>query len=389
MTPDVYHGAELAGVGYSQLSRASSESVLSLAVDACRAAVQDAGVAPCDVDGIATFSWEGDSVPAVAVATAMRIPELRFVLDVTMGGQAPCWLVAEAAAAVAAGRAKAVLVYRALRGRSGQRVGSVRASGLGTAYRYPLGLVAYPQLIALWARRLLFEIGASPDDLAVVVQAQRAAAGNNDRALVTAPIDRAGYLCSPMVAEPFRVVDCAIEIDGACAVLVAHSDLIADESRPRVAVRAAGYSAGAGAGLDTGDPLGWPDWTRNFASPLAGRLYAEAGMAATDIAMAQIYDCFSSTVLFGLEGFGLADRGEAIDFIRDGHTALTGRLPVNTGGGMLCEGYLHGMNSVAEAIVQLRGNGVGRQVDAENCLVTSGALTDGSAMILEAKDTRR
>jgi acetyl-CoA acetyltransferase len=99
--------------------------------------------------------------------------------------------------------------------------------------------------------------------------------------------------------------------------------------------------------------------------------------------MAQLYDCFSSSVLLAMEGLGLAGRGEAADMIRAGHTSPGGRLPINTNGGLLAEGYLHGMNTLAEAVYQMQGRAGTRTVHgARTCVVTSGALTDGSALVL-------
>jgi acetyl-CoA acetyltransferase len=126
-------------VGYTTFSRASGRSVLDLACEAVGACISDAGLTPADVDGLASFMVMGDSVPCVAVATGLGLPGLRFVLDAQLGGQAPCYLVWQAAAAVSRGDAEAVVVFRALNGRSGPRVGSMHFSGMGGQYRYPIG----------------------------------------------------------------------------------------------------------------------------------------------------------------------------------------------------------------------------------------------------------
>ena len=145
------------------------------------------------------------------------------------------------------------------------------------------------------------------------------------------------------------------------------------------------YRAGAVPGLDIGDHLGWPDYSRNYTSLLAADLFGQAGLTPADLDLAEIYDCFTSTVLMGLEGLGICERGESGAFVRSGATSPGGRLPVNTHGGLLAEGYVHGMNTVAEAVLQLQGRGGSRQVPgARNCVVTSGAMMDGSALILTA-----
>ncbi|HLY82352.1 MAG TPA: hypothetical protein VKQ71_05170, partial [Acidimicrobiales bacterium] len=129
----------IAGVGYTDLTRRSGRSVLDLAQEACRRAIDDAGLRAADVDGIASFMLMHDSVPCQAVASALAIPETRFAIDLQLGGQAPCYLVWLAAMAVMTGQADAVVVYRALNGRSGSRVGAMHFAGMGAQYRYPIG----------------------------------------------------------------------------------------------------------------------------------------------------------------------------------------------------------------------------------------------------------
>ncbi|MCW2768270.1 MAG: lipid-transfer protein [Nocardioides sp.] len=373
----------LAGVGMTALTKASGRSVLSLAVEACRGAADDAGLDLSDVDGVLSFSFNNDSVSSQAVATSLGLPAPRYLSDVNLGGQAPAFLVMQAAAAIESGMARNVLVFRALNGRSGQRVGSTRAPGLAPAFRYPHGLTAYPQFIAMWARRFLIETGGSELDLGAVAVAQRTWAVDNERALRRAPLSIEQYVDSPMVADPFRAVDCTTEADGACAVLVTSRARAADLRHDPVVIEGAAYGTGKRSGLDAGDAMLWPDLTRNYTSIIAEELWNSAGMKPADVDMAQLYDCFSSSVLLAMEGLGLAGRGEAADLIRAGHTQPGGRLPVNTNGGLLAEGYLHGMNTVAEAVYQMQGRaGVRTVAGAETCVVTSGALTDGSALVL-------
>ncbi|HVW32290.1 MAG TPA: acetyl-CoA acetyltransferase [Acidimicrobiia bacterium] len=375
----------IAGIGMTELSHASGRTVLSQAVEAGRRALEDCGLAAADVDGVVSFSLFNDSVAGQAVATGLGLGELTYALDLNLGGQAPCFAVMHAAMAVQSGLARAVLVYRALNGRSGTRVGSTRFAAPTGQYRYPVGLTAYPQYIALWIRRFLIETGGTDEDLAAVVAVQRDHAAKNDRAVRRAPLDLAGYRAAPMVVEPLRTVDCTVEVDGACAVIVTSLARARDLATPPAVLRGAAWSTPAGSGLDIADLHSFADWTRNCQAHLAPRLWGSAGIGPADVDVAEIYDCFSGVVLMGLEGLGLAGRGEAGAFVRSGATASGGRLPTNTHGGLLCEGYLHGMNTVAEAArqVQLRG-GAGQVPGAETCVVTSGALMDGSALVLAA-----
>jgi acetyl-CoA acetyltransferase len=150
-------------------------------------------------------------------------------------------------------------------------------------------------------------------------------------------------------------------------------------------VASSAYRAGPRSGLDIGDHLLWDDYTRNYTSLLREDLFASAGLTPADVQFAEIYDCFTSTVLMGLEGLGICERGGSGALVRSGATAPGGPLPVNTHGGLLAEGYLHGMNTVAEAALQVQGRGGNRQAPAHDvCAVTSGALMDGSALLLTA-----
>lgn len=383
MTPRLR--AAITGVGYTPFSRESGTSVLDLAAQACAAAIEDAGLGSEEVDGIASFMVMHDSVPSQAVATVLGLPEQRLLLDVDLGGQAPCYLVTLAAAAVTAGMARNVVVFRAMNGRSGSRVGTMQFAGMGAQYRYPVRYDAYMMYVAMWGQRFLHETGGGAEDLGAVAVAQRRYAERNPRAVRRAPLDLEAYLASPYVVEPFRAPDCTIEVDGACAVVVSSLDRARDLRHPPAVVASGAYRAGPRSGLDIGDHLLWDDYTRNYTSLLAGELYGTAGLAPADVQLAEIYDCFSSTVLIGLEGLGLCGRGEAGGFVRSGATALDGALPTNTHGGLLAEGYLHGMNTVAEAALQVQGRGGDRQVPRhEVCAVTSGALMDGSALLLTA-----
>jgi acetyl-CoA acetyltransferase len=373
------------GVGYTELSKRSERSVLDLATEACRGAVADAGAKLPEVDGVLSFSVANDSVPSEAVATTLALPGLRFVMDFHQGGQSPCFMVQLATMAVAQGYADSVLVFRALNGRSGTRVGHAALRGGGGQFRYPIGYGAYLMNIAMWARRYLYETGQGAEELAAVAIAQRAYAQLNERAIVRQPLDLETYLAAPMVAEPFRAPDCTSEVDGACAVLVTSLERARDLLWPPAVVRSAAYRAGARPGLDIGDQLLFDDYTRNFTGLLREELFGRAGITPADVDFAQIYDCFTSTVLFGLEGLGFCGRGEAGAFVRSGATALNGSLPTNTNGGLLAEGYLHGMNSVAEAVLQVQGRCGQRQVPRHEVgVVTSGALVDGSALVLAA-----
>ncbi len=375
----------IAGVGYTAFTKRSGRSVLDLATEAALAAVDDAGLPLKQVDGVGSFMVLNDSVSCGAVGTALGLPALRWVMEFQHGGQSPCHVVGLAAMAVACGYADNVIVFRALNGRSGVRVGSGQFAGGAAQYRYPIGYNAYLMYIAMWAQRYLHETGQSSRDLGAVAVAQRRYAELNPRAILRKPLDMENYMASPWVAEPFRAADCTSEVDGACSLLVTSLERARDLKQPPAVVASTAYRAGPRVGLDIGDLSLYDDYTYNFTSHLREDLFARARLSPADVEFAQIYDCFSSVVLMGLEGLGLCKRGESGAFIASGATARDGRLPLNTSGGLLCEGYVHGMNVVAEAALQIQGRCGDRQAPRHQVgVVTSGALADGSAMILTA-----
>ena len=381
--PSFLGRAALAGVGYTSLSKASGRTVAALAIEACAAALADCGMAADDVDGIVSYSLYGDSVAGQAVANGLGIPQLRYSVDLNLGGQAPCFSVMNAAMAVASGVAKSVLVFRALNGRSGVRIGSVRYPAPSAQYRYPIGFTAYPQYVGMWVRRYLVETGHVPEDLRHVVLAQRRYAALNERAMTRREITAEEYRQAPMLVDPFRIPDCTTEVDGACAVLVTSVERARTLAHRPVVIEGAAWATGARPGADIADILAWPDYSRNCSAALADDLWRSARMSPGDVDFAELYDCFSGVVYMALEGLGLVERGAAPAFVASGETWRDGALPVNTHGGLLCEGYLHGMNTVAEAVLQVQGRGGERQAPRhDRCVVTSGALMDGSALVL-------
>jgi acetyl-CoA acetyltransferase len=377
--------AALVGVGYTPFTRESGRSVLDLAHAASAAALDDAGLPRTDVDGIGSFMVMHDSVKCQAVATTLAVPGLRWSVDLDLGGQAPCHLVGLAASAIESGHADVVVLYRAMNGRSGPRVGTMAFDGPAASWRYPIGYDAYLMYVAMWAQRFLAETDQDGEDLGAVAVAQRAYAVDNERAVRRRPLTAAEHAAAPFVASPFRADDCTIEVDGACAVVVTTLERARDLARPPVVVASSAYRAGPRSGLDIGDHLLWDDYTRNYTNLLRDELFTRAGLTPGDVELAEIYDCFSSTVLMGLEGLGFCERGGSGAFVRSGATRLDGALPVNTHGGLLAEGYLHGMNTVCEAVLQVQGRGGVRQAPRHDvCAVTSGALMDGSALLLTA-----
>jgi acetyl-CoA acetyltransferase len=359
----------IAGIGMTELSKDSGVSTLTLGCRAILAAVEDAGLRPEEVDGIATHRV-GDSVLPAVLAQALGIRDLRWYADQFGGGSTSCSIVGQAALAVHAGLADAVVCYRAINARSEFRMGGIGrplVDAVETQYQAPYGYFAPPQQFAMAARQHMLRYGTTQEQLGAVAVAQRAHAAGNDRALLREPITMGDYLASRWVVEPFRLLDCCLETDGAVAVVLTSAERARDLRRRPVLIRSAAW--GSGFTLYSNQQ---PDLTVTPAAAMAQRLWSLAGLGPSDVDVAELYDCFTYTVVVQLEDYGFCRKGEGGDFVASGATRLGSSLPVNTHGGFLSEGYVHGLNHVFEAVSQLRGDAGARQVaGAEVALCTA------------------
>lgn len=376
----------IVGIGYTDYSKNSGTTVLNLATEACLNAINDAGLAVGQVDGIISYHFN-DSVPAIGVATALGIPQAGYAVDYAGGGNAANLITLSATAAIEAGLADTVVCYRAMNGRSGFRLGGGRefsARGI-TQYTAPFGWITYPQAMAMWCRRHMIEYGTTPEQLGAVAVTCRANAARNSRAMQREPITMHDYLGSRPIVEPFRLLDICLESDGACAVVITSAERAKDLRHPPVYIMGGAYGGGPNQGEDLFDAIRWPEHARNYSHYIADDLWKSAGVGPSDIDVAEIYDCFTYSVIMQLEGFGFCKEGEGGPLVASGTIARDGKLPINTHGGLLSEAYIHGFNHVVEAVEQLRGTSGERQVPgAEIALTTAGAMTCGSAMVLRS-----
>jgi acetyl-CoA acetyltransferase len=217
------------------------------------------------------------------------------------------------------------------------------------------------------ARAYLDAYDVTPEDLGSVAITQRNYAQLSPRAMMRKPLTMEEYLSSRWVVEPLRLFDCCLETDAAVALVVTSAERARDLARPPVLISAASYGSG-----QTLFSNGNQDITTSAAAALAPRLFEMAGLTPADVDVAELYDAFTPLVLVQLEDYGFCAKGEAAAFVTDGQTAPGGRLPVNTHGGHLSEGYVHGLNHAAEAVTQLRGEAGARQVpDATVALSTA------------------
>ncbi|MCU1514376.1 MAG: lipid-transfer protein, partial [Microbacteriaceae bacterium] len=216
------------------------------------------------------------------------------------------------------------------------------------------------------------------EQLGMIAVTQRENAQLNPRAFMKdKPLTLDDYLASRPIAEPLHLLDCCLENDGAVAIIISR-----EPTGAQPVVRISSWAYGAGP-HSTVPYEKYPDITQMFPVYLRDELYGRAGIGASDIDVACIYDAFTYSALSQLEDFGFCEKGEGGPFVESGAIARGGSVALNPGGGLLSEGYIHGMNNVAEAIDQLRGITGERQVaDAEVALVSGYSFTRGSAMIL-------
>ena len=395
MSDDLQHRdrCAIAGIGSTDFSKNSGRTTLTLASQAAVAALDDAGLIPSDIDGI--VRCESDEVNSHDLASSLGAHNLTYWSSVDSGGAAPAGMIGNAVAAILAGFASTVLVFRSLNGRSGSRFGAATSSGSGQAvggagsydeFVMPYGLLAPGPFFALLARRHMSLYGTTPEDLGGIALTCRANANANPSAQMNGrELDMEAYLQSPLLSSPLRLFDYCLETDGACAVIVTSNDRAKGLAQVPALIRAVVQATGPDPWFGSmypfllrRDPLEMPS------VKAAEVLYRRAGFGPTEIDVAQIYDCFTITALLQLEDYGFCGRGEGGSFVSSGSIGLDGVLPMNTAGGHLSEGYIHGMNHILEGVRQIRGTSCSQVADAATVLVTSAPL-GASALILRGE----
>jgi acetyl-CoA acetyltransferase len=378
----------IAGIGQTEFSKNSGRSEMRLAVEAISAALADAGLQPADVDGYCAFTMENN--PAIEINRYLGGGELTFFSRIHYGGGAACATVLQAALAVASGLADTVVCYRAMNERSMQRFGAgvqdrppiPTAENAHFGWHSPYGLLTPASWVAMSARRYMHEYGASSEDFGRVSVADRKHAATNPAAwFYGKPITLADHQRSRFIVEPLRLLDCCQESDGAVAVVVTSLERARDLRQKPAVIAAAAQGASREQQMMTGyyarEITGLPEM-----GLVARQLWAQSGLGPADIQTAVIYDHFTPFVLVQLEEFGFCGRGEAKDFLREGHAEIGGRLPINTHGGQLGEAYIHGMNGIAEGVRQVRGSAVNQVKDVRHVVVTAGTGVPTSGLIL-------
>jgi acetyl-CoA acetyltransferase len=370
--------AAITGTGLAMAGRHADRSALNLTLDAIFEALDDAGLRGSDIDGLS--SWPGVSAtPGMAPVSLREVKEsLGLELNwFAASPEAPGQLsaVMNAAMAVASGQARHVLCFRTLNQYSAQlrrrSLGSSgaapeRVEGLMSWIRPFNGLsAAHP--LALVAKRHMHEFGTTREQLGALVVNSRKNAALNERALYRAPLTMQDYLAARMITEPLCLYDCDSPIDGATVVIVSHIDAARTLRKPPLRIEA---MSGALYGRNSWDQFA--DLTSMAATDAGRRLWERTDLKPADVDVANLYDGFSILTLIWLEALGFCGKGEGGAFVEGGtRIALSGCLPLNTGGGQLSAGRLHGFGLLWETCRQLWSEAGDRQVEAASVGITA------------------
>ena len=376
----------IAGIGLTEFSKKSGVSELSLAAQATLRACDDAGIAPSEIDGFVSYTL--DSTDEIELARAVGAGDLKLFTKVNYGGGAAVGTILHAVMAVATGVANNVICYRAMNGRSGQRMGQgvsgqiISSDLVHWSWYMPYGMLTPGSWVAMIANKYMQRYGVTCEDLGRVAISQRNYAQNNPRAAgYGKPLTMEDYLASKVIADPLRLYDFCQETDGGCAILITSAERARDLKQKPAIIRGVAQASTQGQEQMTSYYRDELDSLPEM--ELAARLvYEQSGLGPDDINAACLYDAFTAEVIMQLESFGFCGRGEGKELVRDGALDIDGRLPNNTHGGLLSESYIHGMNNIAEGARLIRGTSTSQPAGVDHVLVSSGVGVPTGALIL-------
>jgi acetyl-CoA acetyltransferase len=343
------------GVGETDYMRGSNSTTRSLGTLAVANALRDAGLGASDVDGMLSYQMNGDSSPSTLVAADLGI-RLNFYLDVQGGGSSTEALIGVAIGAIEAGMCRVVVIFRAMNGYSGYRVGDTGprapAPVVGELlHSRPYGLISAGQRFSFAFMRHMHEFGTRPEQVAAVKAIHSEHASNNPKAFYRNRVSVDEVLASRMICKPLRLLDCCVETDNGVAIVIASQERARDCRHPLVLIQGV---VGRCCKPRTDMHYQHAPVTRAAGYYASELLWRNAGVGPQDVDITGSYDAFTFTTLMQLEDYGFCKKGEGGEYVSDGTIRLGGRRPNNTSGGQLCEGYTHGISLVAENVRQLR-----------------------------------
>lgn len=348
----------IVGVGTTEFGRLyhnldPERSPYELAADAFRSALDDAGLAKEEVDGL--LCCRVPSYARMAVMLGIRHP--RIVNGYEGAGRMSGVMLQTAVMAVATGMANVVACVYGNNGRSVRDFyGGGADPGSTAAYEAMYGMTSPGAYVAMMYSRYRHLYGAPEDALAPLAINNRKNGALNPNAVMQTPITYEEYLAARYIAEPLRLFDYCLINDGGVAFIVTSAARARDLKKPPVYVAATATTA------DLNNVYTSDDFFYHACTDVAGRLYAAAGIGPKEVDCAQIYDNFTPTILFSLEGFGYCPRGQGWEWVKGGRIEKGGELPINTSGSHTAESYMQGFALHVEAVRQLRGEAGARQV---------------------------
>lgn len=388
---DLRDRVAITGIGESEYAEGGGHRAPLLVLDACRRAVADAGLAPGDVDGVVVESeLMPETLPQDELAANLGI-DLRFVSESLAIGAGTTAAPLLAAHAIENGLAEHVLCYFGVdwatrREELGAYEGSPYSyhtrEPFKADFEVPFGWVTQPVYLAGHARRHAHEFGTTERQFGEVAIQTRANAVDHPEAQRREPLTMADYLENPVIADPFRILDCCLISDGAAAFVLSSAEAAERGPNPPVYVR--GVGSGFEATTDTEFMTQHADFTSLPSRESGPRAFEMAGIDPADVDFAEVYDCFTVTTIMQLEDLGFCPKGEGGRFVEEqGITVEDGDLPVNTHGGLLSHSYTLGVGHVVEAVKQLRGTAANQVDGAEIGVVAGWAETEHSTLVLE------
>jgi acetyl-CoA acetyltransferase len=393
--PALERRAALTGIGQSDVGRRLGRDPLALTADACLAAIEDAGLTREDIDGLSTYPGMMPGAPGgFSGAGITEVQEmLRLELNWFCGGpELPGQLgsVVNACMAVATGLARHVLCFRTVWESTAQGGGPRAGIGAGGGGRFrasgfmqwtlPYGAASAAVWIAMMAQRHFHEFGTTREQLAQIALNARRNAARNPKAIYRDPMSLDDYLAARIISTPFCLYDCDVPVDGCTALVVSSLEGARDLRKPVLQVESVGTAIKGRPSWDQ-----WDDLTTMALRDAAAMLWERTDLRPADVDCAQLYDGFSFISLAWLEALGFCAKGEGGPFVEGGkRIALDGEIPLNTHGGQLSAGRLHGYGFLHEACVQLWGEGGERQVpgDPQVAVAAAGGGPLGGCLLL-------
>jgi len=375
----------IVGVADTEVGVLPGRTPMELGVEAALAAIADAGLEKNDVDGLVTCNAMAQPMMYHAEATAEYLQIFpRYCIAAGAGGGTTFSIIHHAASAIATGMADVVVVAMADAMRSGltrDQAMLVQASTGHPEFEQPYGPTV-PAYYALIAQAHMAEFGTTQEQFASIAVACRAHAARNPAAQMRDLISVEDVLESRMIADPLHLLDCSLVSDGGSAIVLTSSERAADMKQTPI------YLLGAGEGHSHEHISAARNLTTSAAKEAGQRAFEMSGLCPTDMDFAQLYDCFTPTVLVELEDLGFCNKGEGGAFVESGALLPGGSMPVNTHGGLLSHshpGNPGSMFALTESVWQLRGEASGRQVaNSKNALVHAqgGIMSSHTALVL-------